>query len=65
MWEISAEAVEWKNGKVYPAGLNTGSFEPLDLADIAARSAQAWRTHQPAPPRKIVGPLRSLGDSAS
>jgi CO/xanthine dehydrogenase Mo-binding subunit len=40
MWEISADAVEWKDGKVYPAGLNAGSFEPLDLAAIAARSAR-------------------------
>jgi hypothetical protein len=28
MWEISADAVEWKDGKVYPAGSNAGSFEP-------------------------------------
>jgi CO/xanthine dehydrogenase Mo-binding subunit len=40
MWDISADAVEWKDGKVYPAGLNAGSFEPLDLAAIAARSAR-------------------------
>ena len=40
MWEISADAVEWKDGKVYPAGLNAGTFEPLDLAAIAARSAR-------------------------
>jgi len=40
MWDISADAVEWKGGKVFPAGLNAGSFEPLDLAAIAARSAR-------------------------
>ena len=28
MWEISADEVEWKDGKVYPAGSNAGSFEP-------------------------------------
>jgi CO/xanthine dehydrogenase Mo-binding subunit len=39
-WEISADAVEWKDGKVVPAGPNAGGFEPLDLAAIAARSAR-------------------------
>jgi len=40
MWDISPEAVEWKDGKAYPAGPNAGSFEPLDLASIAARAAR-------------------------
>jgi CO/xanthine dehydrogenase Mo-binding subunit len=40
MWEISADAVEWKDGNVVPAGPNAGGFEPLDLAAIAARSAR-------------------------
>jgi CO/xanthine dehydrogenase Mo-binding subunit len=39
-WDISPEAVEWKDGKAYPAGANAGSFEPLDLAAIANRSAR-------------------------
>ena len=26
MWEISSDAVEWKDGKLYPAGLNAGTF---------------------------------------
>src|SRR5438874_6261647 len=26
IWDISPEAVEWKDGKVYPAGPNAGSF---------------------------------------
>ncbi|HVC56540.1 MAG TPA: xanthine dehydrogenase family protein molybdopterin-binding subunit [Stellaceae bacterium] len=39
MWDISADAVEWKDGKAYPAGPNAGSFEPLDLAAIANRAA--------------------------
>src|SRR6202035_3927397 len=39
-WEISADAVEWKDGNVVPAGPNAGGFEPLDLAAIAARSAR-------------------------
>src|SRR5579862_6668719 len=40
MWEISVDAVEWKDGNVIPAGPNAGGFEPLDLAAIAARSAR-------------------------
>jgi CO/xanthine dehydrogenase Mo-binding subunit len=40
MWDISPDAVEWRDGKVYPAGPNAGSFEPLDLPAIAARAAR-------------------------
>src|SRR5205085_268312 len=35
IWDISPEAVEWKDGKAYPAGPNAGSFEPLSVAEIA------------------------------
>ena len=27
IWDISPEAVEWKDGKAFPAGANAGSFE--------------------------------------
>jgi CO/xanthine dehydrogenase Mo-binding subunit len=37
-WEIPVEAVEWKDGKAYPAGSNAGAFEPLDLATLALKS---------------------------
>ena len=40
IWDISAEAVEWKDGKAFPAGANAGSFEPLSLADIAIKSGR-------------------------
>jgi CO/xanthine dehydrogenase Mo-binding subunit len=40
IWDISAEAVEWKDGKAFPAGSNAGSFEPLSLADIAIKSGR-------------------------
>jgi CO/xanthine dehydrogenase Mo-binding subunit len=40
IWDISPEAVEWRDGKAYPAGPNAGSFEPLDLAAIAAKSGR-------------------------
>src|SRR4029077_17331423 len=40
MWDISADAVEWKGGKVFPAGPNAGRFEPLDLAASVPRGAR-------------------------
>jgi CO/xanthine dehydrogenase Mo-binding subunit len=40
IWDISPEAVEWRDGRAYPAGPNAGSFEPLDLATIGNRSAR-------------------------
>lgn len=40
IWEIPTEAVEWKDGKAYPAGLNAGAFEPLTLAQIALKAGR-------------------------
>jgi CO/xanthine dehydrogenase Mo-binding subunit len=40
IWDISPEAVEWKDGMAHPAGANAGSFEPLSLAAIAAKSTR-------------------------
>jgi CO/xanthine dehydrogenase Mo-binding subunit len=40
IWEIDEEAVEWRDGAAYPAGDNAGKFEPLTLADIAAKAAR-------------------------
>ncbi len=40
IWDISPDAVEWKDGKAFPAGANAGSFEPLSLADIAIKSGR-------------------------
>jgi CO/xanthine dehydrogenase Mo-binding subunit len=40
IWDISPEAVEWKDGKAFPAGSNAGSFEPLSLADIAIKAGR-------------------------
>jgi CO/xanthine dehydrogenase Mo-binding subunit len=39
-WDISPEAVEWRDGMAFPAGSNAGSFEPLSLVQIAAKSAR-------------------------
>src|SRR5438034_6743107 len=40
IWDSSPEAVEWTDGRAGPAGANAGSFEPLDLAAIAAKAAR-------------------------
>ena len=40
IWEIPVEAVEWKDGKAYPAGSNAGAFEPLDLAALALKAGR-------------------------
>ena len=40
IWDISPDAVEWKDGKAWPAGANAGSFEPLSLAEIALKSGR-------------------------
>jgi CO/xanthine dehydrogenase Mo-binding subunit len=40
IWDIPAEAVEWRDGAAYPAGQNAGSFEPLTLPAIAAKAAR-------------------------
>jgi CO/xanthine dehydrogenase Mo-binding subunit len=40
IWDISPEAVDWRDGCAYPAGANAGSFDPLPLADIAIKAAR-------------------------
>jgi CO/xanthine dehydrogenase Mo-binding subunit len=40
IWDISEEAVEWKDGKAYPAGPNAGSFEPLSIPEIALKAGR-------------------------
>ncbi|HLY43995.1 MAG TPA: xanthine dehydrogenase family protein molybdopterin-binding subunit [Stellaceae bacterium] len=40
IWDISPDAVEWTDGKAYPAGPNAGSFEPLSLQEIALKSGR-------------------------
>ena len=39
-WDIPVDAVEWKDGKAFPAGTNAGAFEPLDLAAIASKQGR-------------------------
>ncbi len=40
IWEITPDAVEWKDGQAFPAGTNAGAFEPLDLASLALKAAR-------------------------
>jgi CO/xanthine dehydrogenase Mo-binding subunit len=40
IWDISPDAVDWKDGCAIPAGPNAGSFDPLPLADIAIKAAR-------------------------
>jgi CO/xanthine dehydrogenase Mo-binding subunit len=40
IWDISPEAVDWRDGCAYPAGPNAGSFDPLPLAEIALKAAR-------------------------
>jgi CO/xanthine dehydrogenase Mo-binding subunit len=40
IWDISPEAVEWKDGQAVPAGANAGGFDPLPLAAIAAKASK-------------------------
>jgi CO/xanthine dehydrogenase Mo-binding subunit len=40
IWEIPVDAVEWKDGKAFPAGSNAGAFEPLDLAALALKAGR-------------------------
>ena len=40
IWDISPDAVDWKDGKAYPAGPNAGSFEPLSLEEVALKAGR-------------------------
>jgi CO/xanthine dehydrogenase Mo-binding subunit len=38
IWDIDPEAVKWEDGAAHPVSPNAGEFEPLTLADLAARA---------------------------
>src|SRR5258708_24452731 len=40
IWDISPDAVDWKDGCAIPAGSNAGSSDPLPLAEIAIKAAR-------------------------
>jgi CO/xanthine dehydrogenase Mo-binding subunit len=39
IWKIDPEAVVWENGQARPVSTNAGDFEPLSLAQIAAKAS--------------------------
>ena len=39
IWEIDPDAVTWEDGEARPAGDNAGKFEPLSLAELAAKAS--------------------------
>ncbi len=38
IWDIDVDAVIWEEGEARPAGTNAGEFEPLSLAELAAKA---------------------------
>ena len=40
IWEITPDAVDWRDGAAHPAGTNAGAFDPLSLSDIALKAAR-------------------------
>jgi CO/xanthine dehydrogenase Mo-binding subunit len=40
IWDISPDAVDWRDGEAVPAGANAGGFDPLPLAAIAMKAAK-------------------------
>ena len=40
LWDIDADAVEWRDGAAHPAGDNAGTFEPLTLRELAAKTPE-------------------------
>ncbi len=40
IWKIDPDAVVWENGEARPAGDNAGKFDPLSLAQIAAKASE-------------------------
>src|SRR5262249_36730697 len=40
IWKIDPDAVKWEDGEAKPAGDNAGKFDPLSLAQLAARATE-------------------------
>jgi CO/xanthine dehydrogenase Mo-binding subunit len=40
IWDITPDAVDWRDGAAHPAGTNAGAFEPLTMAEIALKAAR-------------------------
>jgi CO/xanthine dehydrogenase Mo-binding subunit len=39
IWDVDPEGITWEDGHAKPASTNVGDFEPLSLAEIAAKKA--------------------------
>lgn len=39
IWDIDADAVEWRDGAAHPTSDNAGTFEPLSLKELAGKTA--------------------------
>ena len=63
MWDISPDAVEWRDGKVYPAGPNAGSFEPLGPAGDRREVGPHRRPDQRRGADQRAGPGSGLHDA--
>jgi CO/xanthine dehydrogenase Mo-binding subunit len=40
LWDIEADAVEWRDGAAHPAGENAGTFDSLTLRELAAKTPE-------------------------
>jgi CO/xanthine dehydrogenase Mo-binding subunit len=40
IWDISPDAVDWRDGEAVPAGANAGGFDPMPLAAIALKAGK-------------------------
>jgi CO/xanthine dehydrogenase Mo-binding subunit len=40
IWDISPDAVDWRDGTAVPAGANAGNFPPLSLREIAEKAGK-------------------------
>ena len=38
IWDVDVEGVEWEDGHAKPSSSNVGEFEPLSLAELAAKA---------------------------
>ena len=76
IWEIDPDAVKWENGAAHPVSPNAGEFEPLTLAELAAKAPADGRAdrrrratqHRRAPKAasaRISATSRSTSNSGS
>src|SRR5258708_39132575 len=66
IWKIDPDAITWDNGEAKPAGDNAGKFDPLSLAQLAARATETGgplgaggATHTTRPAGGVRAPNRA------